>query len=207
MRVVFISDTHNQLKKVEVPDGDIVIHAGDATYNGTVDEVKEFAESFNALPHKQKIFVPGNHDWLFETNLNLAKEIMGDKVRVLIDELITVADKKIYGSPWSPRFKDFAFNLDRGELLEKNWNKIPKKLDILITHTPPYGVLDSTFRGEKVGCEGLLKKLPEVMPVVHVFGHIHEGYGVLKRDNVSYVNASICNRAYKPFNKPIVLDV
>jgi len=90
---------------------------------------------------------------------------------------VIIEGVKFYGSPWQPRFFDWAFNLDRGEEIKKKWDLIPMDTDVLITHGPPYGILDLTHEGEKVGCEELMKAVLRVQPKIHIFGHIHEAYG------------------------------
>jgi Icc-related predicted phosphoesterase len=102
---------------------------------------------------------------------------------------------------------DWAFNLQRGPALREKWALIPEGTDVLITHGPPFGILDWTARGERVGCEDLLEAVRRVKPRLHVFGHIHEGYGEHEQDGTRFVNASICTEAYQPTNAPIVVDV
>ncbi len=120
MKIVCLSDTHNCNEEIAVPDGDILIHAGDATIQGTIDEIVLFNEWFANLPHKHKIFVAGNHDWLFEINPKLANNLLDDQIIYLRDSFVEIEDLKIYGAPWQPRFYDWAFNLMRGaELAEK----------------------------------------------------------------------------------------
>ena len=92
----------------------------------------------------------------------------------LCDESLTLDGVKFYGSPWQPRFFDWAFNKDRGAPLKAIWDKIPLDTDVLITHGPPHGILDLTFDKIKAGCEELLLAVQRIKPKVHVFGHIHE---------------------------------
>lgn len=203
MRIVCLSDTHNKPMMEPVPDGDILIHAGDATIQGSEDEVIEFAEWFNSLPHLHKVFVAGNHDWLYYKNMDKARRY----VLNLQDNLIIIKGLKIYGSSWQPEFHDWAFGLPRGFPLRYQWDKIPVGTDILVTHTPPMFLLDKNHRGLSVGCHDLYQKVLEIKPKLHVFGHIHEGYGVRKFQGITFVNASICDIAYKPKRKPIVIDL
>ncbi|HNC99840.1 MAG TPA: metallophosphoesterase, partial [Myxococcota bacterium] len=113
----------------------------------------------------------------------------------------------IWGSPWQPRFFDWAFNLDRGEPLRRVWQKIPDGIDILVTHGPPKGILDRVQRGGEVGCEELREALRRVRPRLHVFGHIHEAYGQLHLDGTHFVNAASCNLDYRPVNPPVVVEL
>lgn len=205
MRIVCLSDTHNQ--QIDTPDGDILIHAGDATVRGTHEEILEFNAWFSLLPHKHKIFVAGNHDWLFETNPVMARALLDKNIVYLQDKAVEIDGIRIYGSPWQPRFYDWAFNLDRGREMAEKWEMIPPDTDILITHGPPSGILDRTAYGDLAGCEELIKKVIEIRPKAHIFGHIHEGYGSLEDFGVQFINASNCNESYYPVNPPIVFDI
>ncbi|KAL6307091.1 Metallo-dependent phosphatase-like protein [Sparassis latifolia] len=85
----------------------------------------------------------------------------------------------VYGSPWSPDFYNWAFNYERSLQAEKIVSSIPKT-DILLTHGPPFGILDETITHEQVGCETLAMRLATTLrPRLHVFGHIHEAHGAL----------------------------
>src|SRR6478672_4215138 len=111
MKIVCLSDTHNCNEKIEVPGGDILIHAGDATINGTESEVEEFLAWFSRLPHRHKIFVAGNHDWLYEKNNRFARLLTANfNINYLQDFSTEIEGLKIYGSPWQPRYFDWAFN-------------------------------------------------------------------------------------------------
>src|SRR3954451_2942527 len=104
-KIVCISDTHNCNEQINVPDGDILIHAGDATIRGTESEVEEFLSWFSQLPHRYKIFVAGNHDWLYEKNNRLARLLTANfKIEYLHDSFTEIDGLKIYGAPWQPRF-------------------------------------------------------------------------------------------------------
>lgn len=212
-KIVCLSDTHNCNSQINVPDGDILIHAGDATIRGTEREVEDFLQWFSALPHKHKIFVAGNHDWLYETNNLFARRLTADfKIEYLQDSFVVVENLKIYGSPWQPRFYDWAFNLNRGAELSEKWKLIPDDVEILITHGPPHGILDEVPRRywiENTGCEELRKKVEELSRKklkLHIFGHIHCGYGQTENFGVKFVNASNCDESYEPTQPPIVLE-
>jgi Icc-related predicted phosphoesterase len=208
VRLVFISDTHSKHRAIRnLPDGDILIHCGDSTSRGTVAEITEFNRWLGELPHKNKVVIAGNHDWLFETEPKRAEELM-THATYLLDRLVTFEGLQIYGAPWQPWFFDWAFNVERGPAIAKKWALIPSKIDVLVTHGPPHGVLDKVYpRGELVGCEDLLATVRSIRPRIHAFGHIHEGYGSLERDGVTFVNASICNQQYQAVNAPIVVDL
>ena len=204
-RIVCLSDTHNE--QIDVPAGDILIHAGDATIRGTPGEIVLFNEWFSRLPHRVKIFVAGNHDWLFELDPEKARALLSDEIVYLQDSSVTIDSLKIYGAPWQPRFFDWAFNLNRGREMAEKWKLIPNDADVLITHGPPNGILDQTPRGDLAGCEELRKRVEELKPKAHVFGHIHHGYGTTDKFGVKFVNASNCDESYAPINPPIVFEL
>jgi Icc-related predicted phosphoesterase len=206
-KIVCLSDTHNCNEQIIVPDGDILIHAGDATVQGTIDEIVFFNEWFSSLPHKYKIFVAGNHDWLFQINPKLAQSLLDESIIYLQDSLVGIEGLKIYGAPWQPWFFDWAFNLRRGAEIAEKWKLIPGDTDILITHGPPNGILDQTPFGDLAGCEELRKRVEEIRPRLHVFGHIHLGYGKLEKFGVQFANASNCDESYAPVNSPLVFDL
>jgi len=209
-KIVCLSDTHNCNEQIIVPDGDILIHAGDATIRGTIDEIVMFNEWFRNLPHKHKIFVAGNHDWLFETNNRYARKLLDSSIHYLQDSSVKVGNLKIYGSPWQPRFFDWAFNLMRGAELADKWKLIDDDTDVLITHGPPFGILDEVPRTdwiENTGCEELRKRVEIIRPKLHIFGHIHCGYGTTEQFGVQFVNASNCDESYEPTNAPMVIDL
>src|SRR5437868_14905360 len=130
-KIVCISDTHNCHDQIEIPESDILVHAGDATTSGTVEQVKAFNAWFSSLPHRHKIFIAGNHDWLFERNNELARQLLDAEITYLQDSSVEIEGLKIYGSPWQPRFFDWAFNVDRGDAIAKKWRMIPLDTDIL----------------------------------------------------------------------------
>lgn len=214
MKIVCLSDTHNCNQQIVVPDGDILLHAGDATINGTVGEIKNFNQWFSDLPHKIKIFVAGNHDWLFERNNSYARQILDSSIIYLQDSSVEIEGLKIYGSPWQPRFFDWAFNLNRGAELAEKWKMIPLETNILITHGPPNGILDEVPRKywvENTGCEELRKRVETLAEFgnlkLHLFGHIHCGYGQNEQFGVKFINASNCDEEYLPTQPPIVIEL
>ena len=215
MRIVCLSDTHNCNEQIDVPSGDILIHSGDATIQGTDQEIIEFIYWFSNLPHKYKIFVAGNHDWLFEIDNRYSRLLLADSGIIYLQDSSTEIDGvKIYGSPWQPRFFDWAFNLNRGCEIAEKWKLIPDDIDILITHGPPNGILDVVPRqgwDENSGCEELRKKVEKMAAKgrlkLHVFGHIHCGYGTHEQFGVRFVNASNCDEDYLPTQPPIVVDI
>lgn len=209
MKIVLISDTHGF--ECPVPDGDVLVHAGDLTMSGTVTQVSQASYWLNSLPHKHKIVIAGNHDWLFERNRVKAVSLLGDKITYLQDSGIEIDGVKFWGSPVQPIFFNWAFNRGRGEDIRQHWDLIPRGTDVLITHGPPRGILDqasAAINTEHCGCDDLLTALNWFGPKIHVFGHIHGGYGMQKvMGNITCYNASIVNEAYKPVNQPWVVEL
>lgn len=202
MKIVAISDTHNAHLPLRLPDGDFLIHAGDASMRGSKKELQRFLQWFGSQPHRHKVFVAGNHDWGFQHqtvkgDLRDLAEDLG--IHYLEDSSVTLDGVSIYGSPWQPSFCNWAFNLPRsGEELRDRWSRVPANIDILVTHTPPFGILDEVESGENVGCGILSVELQRIRPKVHIFGHIHESAGILKQNGTIYINAAICDVRYDP---------
>jgi Icc-related predicted phosphoesterase len=221
MRITFISDTHTKHTQIthDLPGGDILIHAGDFMNSGYhKNEAISFLDWFNTIPgYSHKIFIAGNHDRIFESLSDLSKEILEKYPRldyledfskyVYIQDHIPV---KIYGSPWQPEFYNWAFNLPRnGEELKKVWENIPPDTDILITHGPGQGYLDTSgdpYNEPRLGCELLIERIKEIKPKIHVCGHIHGGYGYKFDGNTHFFNASVLNERYVYTNRPLTVD-
>ena len=137
-------------------------------------------------------------------------------IKVLHQEGIEVEGLKIWASANSPAFCNWAFNVDRLEIA-KYWAEIPDDTHVLITHGPPMGILDGVerfngklceFEIEHVGCYDLRNRISQLKQLkLHVFGHIHEGYGKLQVGDITYVNASNCTKHYRPTNPPITVEL
>lgn len=201
-----LSDTHSRHQKLAVPDGDLLIVAGDVSSHGHLDEVRDFDRFLGRLPHRHKVVIAGNHDFCFEREPLSARALITNAT-YLEDEGCCVDGIQIWGSPWQPWFHDWAFNLPRGAALREKWDLIPVDVDVLVTHGPPHGFGDLCYDGRRVGCEELLVRVRELQPRLHCFGHIHEGYGVYHDGDTVLVNASTCNLRYHPVNPPVVLDI
>lgn len=221
-KIVFISDTHSLHDQAQIPEGDLLIHAGDFTNVGRMNEIASVGIWLRNLGKRFPlgvVVVAGNHDWMFQKNQMMARQLLnngligGDRTSEIIyleDSLVTVKGLKIYGSPWQPTFFDWAFNLDRGEAIKHKWDLIPEGLDILITHGPPMGIHDQSaphLGSEHLGCEELLAAVERTKPKIHVFGHIHGGYGKTQYVNTLFINAAICDEQYSPRNAPIVVEI
>jgi len=217
MIITLISDTHtkhNQLNSL-LPGGDLIIHAGDMSSMGYKHEIQQFLKWYNNLNYTNKIFIAGNHDWGFQNDPNMCKELLEfyDKVTYLQDNLELIGEDyetavRVYGSPWQPEFYNWAFNLPRmGLELEQKWTDIPLDTDILVTHGPAWGHLD-TVNGTSVplGCELLTDRINVVKPKIHVCGHIHTGYGYKFDGDTHFFNAAVLNEEYNFTQKPFTID-
>jgi len=221
LRLVCTGDTHGQQDQVSIPDGDIFVFAGDAAGHGGMAELHSFCSWVQRLPHRYKIVIAGNHDFEMErmgtaaTTELLTADGRFPEVIYLRDNWTKVQNLKFYGSPWTPRFFNWSFMATRGAKMMEKWRKIPDYVDVLITHGPPFGRLDQPNSGmSPCGCEALANRLAAMKtpPSLHVFGHIHGGYGVSPSYSPDggiltyYANVSCCTESYKPVNSPLVLD-
>eukprot|EP00128_Syssomonas_multiformis_P009359 Colp12_sorted_trinity150504_noHs@35462 len=230
LRFVCISDTHGKHRDLHLPKADVLIHGGDFTNTGEKSQVEDLHKWLCEQEITHKIVIAGNHDVTFE--LKYYKETGQKKFhkhvktpfdapaikKILQDssQVIYLEDSayelpfgiKVWGSPWQPEFLDWGFNLKRGDECRKAWKKIPTDVAVLVTHGPPLGRLDEAEHGRRTGCVDLMQEIQKrVKPRAHIFGHIHEGYGVSSDGYTSYVNASSCNFQYRCINRPIVFDL
>jgi Icc-related predicted phosphoesterase len=211
MKIVAISDLHEQWSQLHIPECDVLIVAGDITYDGKPHKLAEFNAWAERLQDRgtagDVVVIAGNHDLLAERNPDGFRAILQD-VTYLQDESIEIGGLNIYGSPWTPTFGyGWAFNADRDRIFQ-HWKKIPGNTDILVTHGPAFGILDRNQERERCGCPRLRDVIEfEVQPKLHICGHIHEGYGVGHLGFTTMVNASVLNRHYQCVNKPVVIEL
>lgn len=205
MRLVCMSDTHGRHERLSVPEGDVLIHAGDLTGRGKAHEVEAAVEWLLDHPHPHKVLIAGNHDWLFQREPALARTLV-QSLHYLEDSGCEIEGVKFWGSPWQPWFYNWAFNLRTPEELQAKWDLIPADTQVLVTHSPPFGILDQVDE-HLVGCERLLETVLRIRPRVHVFGHIHECHGRFHKDGVLFVNASICDVAYRARQPIEIIDL
>lgn len=214
-RVTLISDTHGKHKQIQkdIPlEGDILIHAGDFSSMGYKHECEDFLKWFSQQNYKHKVFICGNHELGVEENPLMLTELLErysppieGSVFYLLDSFVVIEELKIYGSPFQPEFYSWAFNLPRGEALKRKWEQIPLDTDILITHGPAHGLLDTVVgRWQNLGCVDLYNRIQEINPLIHCCGHIHSGRGYKQFRDTHYFNASVLDEryqyAYKPYN-------
>jgi Icc-related predicted phosphoesterase len=188
--IVCISDTHELHREVNVPNGDILIHAGDFTmFSKSAAAIRDFNDWLGELPHQHKIVIPGNHEFFLEVDPSKVNLI--SNATVLIDEGTEIMGLKIWGSPTTPLYGG-AFGrsspVDRARL----YAAIPDDVNILVTHGPPYGILDaapgSTYHA---GCAELLAVVTRLRPRLHVFGHVHGAHGMTSIGETLFVNAAL----------------
>lgn len=211
-KIITISDTHgkhNYFKK-KLPKGDIIIHGGDCTPNGESCDIEEFLRWYGDLDYDMKILIAGNHDWDFENNPQDYQDLFDSYgITYLNDSGCKYRGINIWGSPVQPEFCNWAFNRRRTkESIGKHWNLIPDNTDILITHGPPALILDKTYYDkENAGCGLLWTKIQEIKPSLHIFGHIHEGRGVIIEKTIgspiTYVNSSSLDLHYHPWEDKV----
>lgn len=213
MRLVALSDTHGQHGKVKVPDGDVLIFAGDfCTHGFSFGEVFQFRNWFRAQPHKYKILVAGNHDRLLEMQSSLIADFTGDNTYYLWDSgVIIEGGISFWGSPYTPWFNNWAFN-EHKDNMSRHWDLIPEGIDVLITHGPAMGIRDGLHIANQgavnLGDQQLLEALYRVKPKVHIFGHIHAGYGHWHEPcETDCYNVSICDESYKVVHPCTVIDL
>lgn len=208
MRIVVISDTHGQHEKLILPDGDLLIHAGDATIKGEDTETHIFLDWLNEQKFKSKILVAGNHDFYFERHSEEEiQNLLPNNIIYLKDSGTEIDGIKFWGSPVTPWFMNWAFNRRRGYEIARHWELIPLDTDILITHGPMFRRLDQNRDGQNIGCKDLFLKSQKLSLKFHIFGHIHESYGILEKENIIFLNASVVNDKYELVNKPLVFDI
>lgn len=220
MRIVAMSDTHGLHDGLKVPEGDVLIHAGDFMNSGNYPaEIRSFGSWFNHLPHKHKLFIAGNHDCLLDpAKFPYAKEGALSTINAvyLQDSGIEIDGYHFWGSPWTPNFfpDRWAFNADE-RLLAASARSIPSGTNVLVTHGPPESILDEVYDSKSkhkvkhVGSRPLYNELERIQPAVHIFGHIHGAYGMRETGVMSttYYNVSVLDEQYKLVNPCTVIDL
>jgi len=216
MRLVALSDTHGYHKKLTVPDGDILIYAGDFSMRARLSDVVLFANWLNSLPHEHKIIIPGNHDVYCEGDTDWARKEFSP-AHYLLHSSVEVAGLRFFGSPYSSAIFEpskWAFDYPpNGSQSKRLWSQIPTGTDILVTHGPPKNILDRVLYADpgedpNVGDHFLMWNVARIQPRLHIFGHIHEGYGsCLPEVGTHFYNVCVCDVEYKPVNPITVIDL
>lgn len=197
MYITVTSDTHNEHETLQIPECDVFIHCGDSTKHGTSEELLSFINWVGGLNAKRKIIIAGNHDVGFVNDeRSLLLDVIDSLGIIYLENTEVIIDGvKFFGSPFIRRShnSNAAFRYPTKQEMKSNWALIPSDTDVLITHMPPFGVLDENKGGEGVGCEHLSDSITRVSPRLHVFGHIHDSYGQKIVDQTMCMNASFCN--------------
>ena len=197
MKILHLSDTHNCHHRLrDLPEADVIVHSGDFCMAGTEQEAIDFLNWFCDLPYKHKIFICGNHDeCLYGANI----EGLDSNVHFLCNSGIEIDGIKFYGIPM---FLSDCVT----ERQNQNYAKIPGDTDVLITHSPAYGILDFDD-GINYGSEELLEKISTLNLKAHLFGHIHAQHGITTLSDTIYSNGAIMNSQYTTLNPPNILEL
>ncbi len=199
MRLLHLSDTHNLHRQLtNLPTADIIIHSGDLSMAGTDNEVIDFIEWLGTLDYQYKIFIAGNHDfYLKEMDAETIQCFLPENCFYLCNSGVTINGVKFWGVP-------FFFSDMNGEY--DMIAQIPTDTDILISHRPPLGILD-TACNITYGCPDLLQAVLNIRPHYHLFGHIHDAYGIEKSAYTIFSNAALVDEKYQLLNNPFVFDI
>ena len=198
MKILHLSDTHNKHRDLgQMPKADVLVHSGDFTMAGSDMEALDFLEWFCDLPYKHRIFIAGNHD---DCMIDATLEGLPDNVHYLHNSGITIDGISFYGVPMLAEFED-------GEMkLVERYDLIPPKVDILVTHRAPLGILDGNDN-IRYGSSYLLDKVDTIKPKLHLFGHTHDAKGIMSLYYTRFCNASVCNNNYILDAAPILIDL
>lgn len=210
MRIVCFSDTHadiciDRLDTISMPEGDVLICAGDFSGIGNNLDIINFNETLKRFKHEFKILCPGNHDRFLEHSYDLGEVIL-DQAFLLCDQEVVIKGIKFYVTPWTPTFYNWSFMLSEEEL-KKKFEYIPEDTNVLISHGPPFGILDKNNKGINCGSKALLERVKKVKPKYHVFGHIHQNYGIEEIEDTKFINCSLLDDDYILKNEPVVFDI
>ena len=225
MKIVALSDTHGKHRQYPdswIPDGDVLMHCGDFTKHGRVNELEDFLDWFSQFSHEYKIFIAGNHDAIMTNHGNdgppinarkeerieelLNKYWFEEKIIYLHNSGKTIDGLTFYGSPYSNSPPGWYFNT-RKEENQDVWEKVFDDTEILITHGPPYRINDKTRLSGHIGSEKLREKVEELPNLkVHLYGHNHGAHGESDKLENSY-NCSVIDDNYEISNEPVVIQL
>lgn len=236
MKLICISDTHGRHSELGVlPDGDVLIHCGDFSSHGTPNETHRFLDWFEAQPHQYKILIAGNHDCLMDdqhemnsvisltsnsesVDINVARSRIrqGVKFKYLQEESIEIEGVRFYGAPYvaeSMGTTPWAFGACNDLHADLIWSRVPNNIDILITHGPPYGILDKErlshgHKPKHIGCDVLLMHVKgRIKPRYHLFGHCHGQQGVHVTDSTTFMNVTSHGAHNMPLLDPVIINL
>lgn len=206
LKILSLSDTHGSHTKIKLHNADILIHSGDFTSSRLAEESDffNFIDWYSKQDSKYKILVAGNHDGFIYNHNREARDYMQNKNIVYLEDNSEIIEGyKFYGSPWTSKYYDWHFML-KEDRLAMVYDLIEPDTDILITHGPAYGYLDSNGY-QRVGSLSLTKKiltLPNLK--YHFFGHIHESRGKIKREGIEFINSSMVSAFGQSYQEIII---
>lgn len=206
MKIACISNTHG--RSFSIPKCDIFIHAGDITAGGSIQEMRFFAHWLSQQKQaRHKVITFGNHDRCAEEFLDLVRAVFDPSVSVLVNESVEIEGVTLWGSPNTPPFMDWNF-MSTEEELEEIYKSMPKKVDVLITHGPPFGILDPGWKVQHAGSNALLDVFLNHEIKIHVFGHLHGAGGKKSYQcGTKFYNVAACDEAYQLVNHPLILEI
>lgn len=207
MRLVLISDTHAVHEELGSLSGDVLIHCGDFCdgFHEDEDDLSNIDRWFGQQEFERILCVGGNHDFVAQKRHASGERVFENAI-YLEDEAYEFGGIKFYGSPWLPDLEGWAYYLSDEERREK-WKLIPADTDVLITHTPPRGILDRSRSGTPVGCSHLRAALEDLALRIHCFGHVHASHGKWEEFQITFYNAAVVDSAYNVSHGPIVVDL
>lgn len=209
MKICAISDLHRY--QIDIPKCNVLAIAGDICLN---EDLLWFITSFVPYLEQQKnkfdicILVFGNHDDNIHMNArwNNIEKNLPEYIKVLNNTSFKYKGVKFYGSPNCKHIPGFL-NTFNEETLKHIYSSMPSDTDILVTHTPPYGICDTVkYQSYHLGSVSLLEKVREIKPEIHIFGHIHTGKKYYKENGTQYYNVSILDENYKLAYKPTIIN-
>ena len=207
MKIVVVSDTHDQHEALGVLQGDLLIHCGDVGMGDGPSgrEIERLDAWFARQRFGAIVCIGGNHDFELQEQVAQGRTVFRH-AHYLQDQTHVFQGLKLYGSPWVPELADWAFHAGPA-VLRRRWNAIPDDTDILVTHTPPRGLLDRNSSGRACGCPLLRQRLRSLRLRLHCFGHIHASTGMKLHEGTWYVNAAVVDRSYRVARAPCEIDL
>ena len=207
MKLVVVSDTHAQHQDLGVLSGDVLIHCGDGAFgrDASWGDVQRLDAWFSRQAFKLILCTGGNHDFALEEAAGRGLPTFRNAI-YLEDSGVEFEGVKFYGAPWVPELRGWAY-YQSGTSLKDRWAMIPEDADVLITHTPPYGILDETRQGRLCGCNDLRERVEKLRLRLHCFGHVHASAGMVQIGGTTYANASMADRNYKLVRSPIAVEL
>ena len=214
-KIICVSDSHGCTQEIingkkvdlQIPDGDVLIHAGDFSAQGTFDDVLYLNSFLGKLPHKRKYILAGNHDLAVEKDFNASQALLTNAI-LLTHHAFRIGDIPCFATSYQPFYKGWAFNIKDDSERKRLFDQIPKDTVLLVSHAPPFGYLDKGFQDPHVGDRALLARIKELKHLRYVIsGHLHSSYNCIEENGITYINCSLLDDRYQLKNKPIILEI